>query len=308
MHQPIPLCAVLAVLSALPAPQIARAQTEPDTCKACPAANVSNDDFREMQGLKVYPKIIVDDVTFDGPDRLPAGVDEAEVISDLKRHVLERGQDGLDEVMEIRIRGAWEDQGFFKVLAKGDMRFVSSDDELKHAVITVHVDKGLQYRLGDLRFRASNSDYRDALAFPVGTLRQFIPLKERDIFSVTKIRDSLDSLKKWYGSHGYIEFVASPLTDVNDATRRINLMMELSEGKQFRIGKVEVSGLSARKTTTLIAALQPGSVFDARFVNELVRKNLQGLSKARASEIPALRKNEKDGTVDIVIKVPPRGL
>jgi outer membrane protein assembly factor BamA len=48
-------------------------------------------------------------------------------------------------------------------------------------------------------------------------LRKLVPLEEGDIFNVTKIRESLDAMKKLYSSFEYINFAATPITDVDDA-------------------------------------------------------------------------------------------
>jgi|HubBroStandDraft_4_1064222.scaffolds.fasta_scaffold28792_3 hypothetical protein len=231
--------AVTASLALLFGPLI-HAQSQQERPQACSPSCTSADEFKERSGKKVYPKIIVDEVKFDGPVHLPNPSDEPEIISELKQHMLDDGQNGLEEVLEIRIRGAWEEQGFFKVLVDGHSKVVSSDSVCEHVIVTIRVDPGLQYRLGDLWFRSSDPGDGETLAFPREELRKLILLQEDDIFNVTKIRDSLDTLHKLYASHGYINFVATPVTEVENDARRISLVLELSEGRQFRVRKVEV--------------------------------------------------------------------
>ncbi len=253
-----------------------------------------------MTGDKVYPKIIVDDVKFDSSVHLPDSNEEPEIISELKQHMFDFGSEGLDEILEVRIRGAWQDQGFFKVLASGQTQVVSSDSTYEHVVVTIRVDPGLQYRLGDVRFRSSDPDDRETLAFPREELRKLIPLQEGDIFNVTKIRESLDAMKRLYGSDGYIDFVATPATDVDDIARRVSLIMEVDEGKQFRVGKVEVLGLEPGKAAALTSRVKPGDVFQYSLVETFVRANIPGFLDVTSSEVLKMRKSERDGTVDIV--------
>ena len=280
---------------------VTQAQSEQEKPQQCSPPCVSTDEFREKTGKKVYPKMVVDGVKFESPIHLPDSNEEPEIISEIKQHMFDYGQEGLDEVLEVRIRSAWQDQGFFKVLASSQTQVVSSDSAYEHVVVTIHVDPGQQYRLGVVRFRSSDPDDRDTLAFPRQELRKLLPLQEGDIFNVDKIRESLDALKKLYNSHGYINFVAVPETEADDSTQRISLVMELSEGKQFRVRKVEVFGLQPSKAAMLTATVKPGDNFQYSLVEAFVKANLPGFLDVTSSEVLTLRKNEKEGTVDIVI-------
>ena len=139
------------------------------------------------------------------------------------------------------------------------------------------------------------------LLFAPEELRKLIPLQEGDIFNVTKIREILDTMKKFYDSHGYINFVATPITVVNDVALRISLVMELSEGKQFRVRKVEVFGLKPGKAAMFMSTVKPGDVFQYSLVEAFVKANLPGFLDVTSSEVLDLRKDQKTGTVDIVV-------
>jgi hypothetical protein len=292
--------AVLSSLCALLLGPLIRAQSQREKPQPCSPPCVSRDEFKEMTGEKVYPKIIVDDVKFDGPVSLPNSSDKPEIVSELKKHMLDDAQNGLEAVLEVRIRGAWQEQGFFKVLIDGHSRVVSSDSIYEHVIVTIRVDPGLQYGLGDVRFRSSDPDDRETLAFPREELRKAVLLQEGDIFNVTKIRESLDALHKLYVSHGYIDFVAEPGTEVEEDARRISLVLELSEGRQFRVRKIEVLDLEPGKAAMLTPKLKPGDVFQNEPLEEFIRANIPELTDVALSEVLVLRKNEKDASVDIL--------
>jgi hypothetical protein len=280
---------------------VTQAQSEQEKPRKCSPPCVSTDEFREMTGKKVYPKMIVDGVKFESPVQLPDSSEEPEIISEIKQHMFDYGQEGLNEVLEVRIRSAWQDQGFFKVQAWSQTQVVSSDSAYEHVVVTIHVDPGQQYRLGNVRFRSSDPDDRETLAFPREELRKLLPLQEGDIFNVDKIRESLDALKKLYDAHGYSNFVAAPETEADDSTQLVSLVMELFEDKQFRVRKVEVFGLKPSKAAMLTATVKPGDVFQYSLVEAFVKAHLPGFLDVTSSEVLTMRKNEKEGTVDIVI-------
>jgi outer membrane protein insertion porin family len=243
--------------------------------------------------------MIVDDVRFIGPAHMPDSTDERQVISELKQHMFDRGSEGLDEVLEVRVKSAWKDQGYFKVTASGETRIISSDSTYEHVVVTIHVDPGLQYKLGDVRFR--EGDPIQALVFAPEELRKQILLQDGEIFNVTKIRESLDAMKRLYGSQGYINLVAIPVTEVDDAAQRISLIMELDQGRQFRVRKVEVFGLEPSKAAVLTSEVKPGDIFQYGIVEAFVKANLPGSLDVTSSEVLDMHKSEKEGTVDVVV-------
>ncbi|HXP69638.1 MAG TPA: hypothetical protein VOA88_10180 [Candidatus Dormibacteraeota bacterium] len=187
-YNPRTRVAVLTSLCALLFGPVIQAQSEHEEPPKCSPPCVSTDEFREMVGQKVYPKMIVDSLKFDTPAHLPDSSEEREIISEIKQHAFDFGQEGLDEVLEVQIRSAWQEQGFFKVLASSQTQVVSSGPGYEHVVVTIHVAPGQQYRLSGVRFRSSDPDDRETLAFPREELRKLLPLQEGDIFNVAKIR------------------------------------------------------------------------------------------------------------------------
>jgi hypothetical protein len=309
-------------------------QSPPISARCSSLLSLTSDDKAELVGKKVFPKVIVDSVVFDGPTSLPASIREKLVV-DLKEHAaLSSGTEWLEEWNEVAVRGAWQDQGFFRMTSTAKAQIVSSDASEQHVSVTVHVDEGTQYRLKDIRFRKSSDDWlvgnnddgasedetarngkpsvRKKVAFddverlgfgeptfPPEELRKRVPLVDGGLFSTSQIREGLDSLKKLYGSYGYINFVASPITEVDDRSGMISLILELDEGKPFRIRSVEVQGLDPQTRENLKWRLQPGDLFNYEFFKDFFTDN-ENILPPRASPLNAeLHKNEKSGTADI---------
>ena len=126
-----------------------------------------------------------------------------------------------------------------------------------------------------------------------------MPLTEGELFRANQIREGLDSLKKLYGSYGYLNFVTVPITEVDDRKGMISLILELDEGKQFRVRTVEVQGLDPQTKGALKWRLQPGDLFNYEFFKDFFTDN-ENILPSGASPLNAeLSKNEKSGTVDI---------
>ena len=287
-------------------PQI-HAQSPLNSARCSSPLSLTSDDQAELIGKKVRAKVIVDSVVFDGPTSLPSSIRE-ELIADLKKHAaLSSGSEWLEEWNEVAVRGAWMNEGFFKMTSRPEAKIVSSDATEQHVSVTVHVDEGMQYRLKDIRFRKSSdgwSNGSEQLAFPPEELRKRVPLHEGELFRANQIREGLDSLKKLYGSYGYINFVTVPVTEVDDRNGMISLILELDEGEQFRIRGVEVQGLDPLTKGALKWRLQPGDLFNYELFKDFFTDN-KGILPSGASPVNAeLHKDEKNGTVDIRFVLP----
>jgi hypothetical protein len=247
--------------------------------------------------LEMIQNIIIDEVRFDEPIHI-SDSDRQQLVSELKQRNLSDATDWLEEFREVGIKGMWRNRGYFKVEATAKEEIVRKDSAGEHVLVIVHVDEGRQYRLGDVKFRSSDPDV--PLVFPPEELRKLIPMSEGDIFSAEKIRESLDALKLLYGSEGYIDFVAEPVTEIDDGhEHRISLVIELDEQKQFRVGKVEVVGSNPAIEMFLESKLKPGEIFTSRFVEDFLKENKAALPPDISPEDFELVRNVKNGTVNV---------
>jgi outer membrane protein assembly factor BamA len=276
------------------------------------------------------PQIYIDSLTFDGPIHLSAA-GLKQLLGTVKDNKFNSDFTSPEEIEEW-LRNPWGDEGYFEAKVKVEAKPVGSGDDGRRA-ITAHVDEGLQYRLGRVEFRAdSNPDsddygtpgeplprrkpssedtpYSIELAarpvFPLEELRNLIPLQEGDIFSAEKVREGLDALKRLYGAHGYIDFVALPNTEIDVGHQTVSLLFDLVEEKQYRIGKIEVYGLDAKSENALIWKIKTGDVFNNELLQGLFDDNQYNFPAGSYwAEDPKIVRHPKTGTVDIEIKFSP---
>ena len=241
-------------------------------------------------------RIVVDEVKFDGPIHI-SDADRQQLVSELKQAKYSIDSDRLEEFREVAIKGMWRDRGYFNVEATAKEEIVRKDSAGDHVLVIIHVDKGAQYRLGSVQFRSSDPDY--PLVFPPEELRKLLPMSEGDVFSAEKIRESLDALHQLYGSQGYMDFVAEPITEIDESRQVISLIMELEQQKQFRLGKVEVSGTNPAMEMFLNSKLKPGDIFTSRFVEDFIDENKAALPPGISVEDFESVRNVKNGTVNV---------
>jgi len=313
------------------------AQT-PSISERCSSPSLPSDEKAELIGQKVFPKVVVDSVVFDGPNSLPSSIRD-QLISELESKEFSASNERLEEFNEIAVRGAWGDRGFFKMTSTVKAQIIRGNATEQHVSVTIHVDEGIQYRLKDIRFRKAPEDapwgnddsgasedenarngkpslrkkvtFDDAehlglaeLAFPPEELRKRVPLSDGELFSTRQIREGLDALKQLYGSYGYFNFVATPLTEVDDGSGMISLIMELDEGRQFRVRKIEVQGLDPQTESALKWRIHQGDIFNFELFKEFFADNKDILPPGTSPENAELFKNEKNGTLDVRFRFP----
>jgi outer membrane protein assembly factor BamA len=302
-------------------PADAQSPSKPDSC--CPPGETCD---RGSTGEN-SAKIIIADVAFEGPIHLPGSSLEP-IVTSLKQKEFEVNSKWLEEI-ENELQNPWQDDGFYRVKIVARAVPLGNEGAYQRYSIAANVEEGLQYRVGRIEFRAepaSNYDRYETASgitvvrlktsadedegsielsaqpvFPVDELRSLMPLQEGDIFSARKIRDGLAALNRLYGEHGYIDFVAEPLTEIDEEHQIVALKIDFVEEQQFRIGKIEISGLDGRSQKALMWNIKSGDVFNDALLEKFFSAN-QSLLPAGASTSRNIRLNRdvKNSTVDIL--------
>ena len=291
---------MVSVLSAAACALPIHAQVPPrvERCLPWPTLGQELENFRkEVRALEKLPpprRIQIKEVVIQGATQMPQSV-QRELIETLKKRTFEdQGNKWIEEIQEIDARAVWQNHGYFtvQVSVKTDVETVAP--ELTRAKLTIHVEEGLQYRLGKLTFKNTADDF---LAFPHETLRKMIPLREGEIFNIEKIRLGLEALGRLYGSKGYIDFTPEPDTEIDKSRQQISLILWLNEQRQYVIGDVEVLGLVPHLERELRSKLLPGEVFNALVIDEFFEANKAALPADALREYTAEIKRDLEKLV-----------
>jgi outer membrane protein insertion porin family len=228
----------------------------------------------------------------------------------------------LDEDMEIGVRGLYQDNGYFQVIVKDPIIQNATVNEGfapkgvplvgvhqgRQTNITIPIEEGEKYHMGTLHVRNANPD--EGLFFKTAYLEQIFPMKKGDIFSVAKVRKAIEDYTKLYGNFGFIDFTAVPDTEVDSATKTINLTFAFDQQKQFFVRRIEFSGNTGTRDKVIRREL---------LLNEgdMFRNNLWELSLLRLNQLDyfeqvkpdsaEIKRNVKQGTVDILLKLKEKG-
>jgi len=224
----------------------------------------------------------------------------------------------LDEDLEAGIRALYQDNGYFMVIVKEPQ--LETVDTTSHTIlgtkhgkatnITIEIDQGDRFRMGRLVVRSSDPD-NPGLVFQTEFLERAFPLKQGDIFSTEKVRKSLEDYKNLYGNFGYIDFTAVPLTDVDQPAKVVNLTLEFDLQKSYRVRRIEFVGNTTTRDKVIRRQLllDEGDLYSNRLWElSILRINqLDYFDPIKKDQNAELRRNTKEGTVDITLKVKEKG-
>src|SRR6516165_6469803 len=251
----------------------------------------------------------------DRPYAIPLYFTEVNVMSKTYDH------DKLIEDIEVGIRGLYQDNGYFKVLVKEPILENVDTEGWKYGIpfagrttgkavnITIPIEEGERYTMGTLKIVSADPD--KALSLKVDALKGVFPLHQGDVFSAAKIRKAMEEYTKIYGQYGFIDFVPEPQMEIDDQAKRIDLTMKFDEGKQYYVRRIDFSGNTTTRDKVIRRELliDEGQLFNKRAweVSILRLNQLDYFDKLDADKAAEIKRNTKDGTVDILLKLKEKG-
>ena len=279
--------------------------------------------------IKEGPKVKVGKIRFEGnkniPSRIlqtamknlkPIGVPHSIFLESLFSKTYDATK--LEEDTE-RVRDEYQNRGYFKVViqdpkteihdtgSKGFHIPLITKGAGKAVDITMQVEEGDRYKLGGITFKNNKAVARTE------ALRGQFPIKDGETFSREKVGKGLENLRKAYGTLGYINFTSVPSTTFDEDKKLIFLDIDLDEGKQFYVRRIEFRGNTTTRDKVIRReiALEEGQVYNQRLWElSLLRLNQLGYFeqlKPDDQTITERHLDEKEGFVDLTLKVKEKG-
>jgi len=279
--------------------------------------------------VKEGPKVKVGKIKFEGNKSInsrllraamknlrPVGIPHSIFLENLFAKTYDATK--LEEDTE-RVRAEYQNRGYFKAAVsdaqtkihdtghKGFHIPLIQSGPGKAVDITMPIDEGDRYRLGKITFKNNKAITNEAF------LRSLFPLKDGDIFSREKIAKGLENIRKAYGEGGYINFTSVPNTTFDDDKKLAFLEIDVDEGKQFYVRRIEFQGNTTTRDKVIRRelALEEGGIYNSHLW-ELSLLRLNQLSyfdqlKPDDPNVTDKKLDEKNGYVDLTLKVHERG-
>jgi outer membrane protein insertion porin family len=218
-----------------------------------------------------------------------------------------------------RLQVAYQEKGYFTTRAgehKVDIRdtggkgfkipIFKPNKPGKKADISINVEESRQYRLQNL-----NAVGMKLFRTPESILANVFQMKPGDVFSTAKLRKGLEQIRKLYGEFGYIDMVPEPDINPIPGTDGIDFTLNVDEGKQFFVRRIDFSGNTTTRDKVIRRELlvDEGDMFSTRLWElSILRLNQLGYFEAlKEGESAEIKRDTRTNTVDITLKVKERG-
>jgi len=233
------------------------------------------DEYRLV--FRVFERPLVRRVLFTGNDEFERN--KLEALSSIKTPDLYNPRE-LAESVEA-IRQAYKEEGYYAVLI--DTKVDIDDDN--EAVVTFDIKEGEKVLIRDIRFHGNT-------VFTDKQLKKAMETKEKWFFSWLTgrgtyrdevLQNDLEIIADKYYNVGYVQNrVKQPLLSLNDDKTLMDIYIEIEEGDQFKVGKIDIKGdmISPKDELLDILQLKEGDVFS----RETLRNDITALSDLYADQ------------------------
>jgi len=167
-----------------------------------------------------------------------------------------RFKDDLFEDDLDKVRDYYREQGYLDVAIDND-KIKFDYPTTRKLVITVKVEEGKQYRVGDIGFSGNK-------LYQTGLLRLILQQRSGMVFTPSKLDKDVTSLEDFYGRDGYLDTRIRLNRKPNIATGNIDVEYQIQESEKFFVESVKIEGNTKTKSIVILRelVLGPGEVFD----------------------------------------------
>jgi outer membrane protein insertion porin family len=127
----------------------------------------------------------------------------------------------------------YQDNGYLESKFEEPERFLTPD--LRHVIISISVEEGLQYRVGLIRVKG------DLLA-EEDEFKENFELKEGEIFRKSLLVKDIQYLTDFYGDFGYALVNIDEDLDLDREGQLVNITYDISKGRKVYLEEIKVTG------------------------------------------------------------------
>jgi len=188
-----------------------------------------------------------------------------------------------------RIKAAYHDVGCQDVKVKPAEVVLVED---KYLDIIIEIEEGPIYKVGKVNVSGD-------MMYTEEQLLMFVKLHPGDVFSRSELRESLYALTDVYADNGYAYANVAPLTNKNKKQHVIDLNLEIEQGVQVSIERIDIRGNTKTRDKVIRREipLLEGHLYSAKGVKETKRrvKNLGFFD-----EVNVTKKTGSDGSKTVL--------
>lgn len=188
------------------------------------------------------------------------------------------------EIDLLRLSAQYYNRGFVNV--KIDTPDVEISPDLKYVYITIRIEEGEQYSVGEI-------DFSGDLLFPKDVFEKLVQSKTGKLFNREKLGEDLKNITDLYGNLGYAYANTTPITNLNPEDRTIDLVFNVQKGEKVYYERIDIVGNTKTRDRVIRRELRiyEGSLTSNRRI-EISKQLIERLGYFETVEIRTRRGSE----------------
>ena len=270
-----------------------------------PSVEVSLDRERLEEGHLLYaieegPSVQIGDIDFVGNDRFRNGTLKQVIKTTERKWLLwpfYYTEEAIDEDLH-RLRDFYYDKGYLDHEITAETELSPSGEKV---YVTFAIEEGPLYHVAEIAF-VGNTQFTDE------QLRALIELEVGDVYMQQEATRDARELANLYREHGYVDAVVrqSPKFTPEAEENLVIVEFDVREGRQFRIGRIDVTGNEVTKDKVVRRVLDeygftPGELYDAKLAPKggggILEKYVQRAATAQTAMIRPIPPASEDPNV-----------
>jgi outer membrane protein insertion porin family len=189
--------------------------------------------------------------------------------------------------VESNLLPLYHERGYLRASFSPPKVAAEASPECKGVAVSMSVDEGSIYVWDKAVWEGIEGLTAQELDLALG-------MKNREVANVIKIAKGLAGVRRAYGRKGYITARVRPETEFDDTARSVLYRFRVTEGPQYHMGDLTITGLDEVATNNLRGRwrLLHKEVYDDGYIDEFVKKSVTEFQRdaARAGHpFPALK-------------------
>jgi outer membrane protein insertion porin family len=200
-----------------------------------------------------------------------------------------------------KLESFYFDQGYIRFAIKSTQVSISADK--KEVYVTVVIDEGARYKVGDIKLAGEPS-------VPPEQLFPLIDLRRGEFYSRKTATESSERISNRLGDEGYAFANVNVAPEIDDATQQVTLTFFVDPGKRVYVRRVNMKGNTRTRDEVLRREMR--QLESAWFSAALVRESRERLNRLGyfddvTIETPAVPGSADQVDVNVSVKEKPAG-
>jgi outer membrane protein insertion porin family len=143
---------------------------------------------------------------------------------------------------------------------------IEPDKNVAGVIVTVRVDEGENYSLGEVGVEGSS--------LPPAELVKAAALKQGSVFNREEVGQAVARIEKRVRREGYMQVKTTLDRRIDDQAKTVNLVVRVEEGPQYRFGKLKIEGLDLITEPAIrkLWTMKEGQPFNADYPDYFLKR------------------------------------